>query len=202
MANCAKTESPPGPAPISSRRRPPGSPSPDTMLEKLAVATRTRMRYTQSHEELFSLLDLTENTTMRLPDATLDQKLCELFTRLYLGGEQYVCGERMMVGFFDSYPAFSRMGVRRLPRIICLRSLATTHTQPAPQSSDVGLLGGQLLAARATRSGRHGIVCAPGVISLFEALDSVGNTTVRLGETCERRLPTKQNSTTRRRMPS
>ena len=48
-------------------------------------------------------------------------------------------------------------------------SLATTHTQP-----DVGMMGDDLLVARATRSGAHGILCTPEIISLFEALHSAG----------------------------
>ena len=52
---------------------------------------------------------------MRLLDATLDHRVCELFTRLYLGGEQSGCEEQMIAGFFDAFPAFSKMGVRRLP---------------------------------------------------------------------------------------
>ena len=95
-----------------------------------------------------------------------------------------------------------------------LASLAATHTQPATQSSDVGMLGGHVLATGATRSSANGTVRAPGVISLFKALGSAVNTTMRSGETCERRLPllgaakatprksqAKQNPTVRRRLP-
>ena len=97
------------------------SASAGTMLEKLAVTTRTRVRYTQSRERLFSLLDLTEHTMMELADATLDRQKCELFTQLCLGGEQRGCGEHMMAGLFGAFPTFSRMGAQRLPRT--LRSL-------------------------------------------------------------------------------
>ena len=88
------------------------------MQEKLAVTTRTRRCCTQSREMLFSLLNLTEHTMMKLTDATLDQKMSELFTRLYLGSEQCGCGEQTMVGLFDAFLAFSRMGARRLPRTL------------------------------------------------------------------------------------
>ena len=59
------------------------------------------MRCSQSREKLFPLLDLTEYMMMDLTDATLDQQICELFTRLYLGGEQCGCGEQMMACLFD-----------------------------------------------------------------------------------------------------
>ena len=78
--------------------------------------------------------------------------------------------------------------------------LAASHTQPATQSSDVGVLGGHLLATRGTRSCADGTVRTPG----FK--------TMRSGETCERRLPllgtaaaspgksqTKQHAAIRRR---
>ena len=63
----------------------------------------------------------------------------------------------MTSGFFDAFLPFSRTGVRRLPRTPPgLESLATTHTQPTPQSFDVGMLSG-----RATRPGADGTVCTP-----------------------------------------
>ena len=62
-----------------------GSPSADTMLEWLAVSTRTRMRYTHSREKLFSLLDVTEDTVMRLSDVTLDHTVCETVHSAVLG---------------------------------------------------------------------------------------------------------------------
>ena len=84
------------------------------------------MRYSQSREKLFSLLDLTEYMMMDLTDATLDQQLCELFTRLYLGGEQCCCGEQMW----------------RVSSTLCqlsaspgLEGLAASHTHPATQGS-------------------------------------------------------------------
>ena len=55
------------------------------MLEKLAVTTRTTMHYTQSREKLFALLDYAEHTVMVLTEATLHQKMCELFTSSVLG---------------------------------------------------------------------------------------------------------------------
>ena len=69
--------------------------SADTMMEKPALTTRTRMRYSQSREKLFSLLDLAEHTMMDMADATLDRKMCELFTQLRFGGEQCGCGEQI-----------------------------------------------------------------------------------------------------------
>ena len=47
----------------------------------------------------------------RLPNATLDQSICELFTPLDVGGEQCGCGEQMMAGFIDAFPAISKMKV-------------------------------------------------------------------------------------------
>ena len=157
--------------------------SAETMLKKLAVTTRTRVRCTQSREKLFSLLDLAEHTMMELTDSTLDQKMWELFTRLYLGGDRCGCGDQMTAGLFDAFPTFSRMGARRSPRTLSgLGSLATSHAQPA-------MLGGHLLATRGARSCADGSVRASRFISLFEALDPAGNKTLRSGETCERRLP-------------
>ena len=81
------------------------------------MATRTRMRYTQSRERLFSMLDLTEHTMMELADVTLDQNVCELFTQLYLGPELCGCGEQVMASL-DAFPAFSQMGARKRPRAL------------------------------------------------------------------------------------
>ena len=50
-------------------------------------------------------------------------------------------------------------------------SLAASHTKPATQSSDAGMLGGHVLATRGTRSCADGTVRASVVISLFEPLE-------------------------------
>ena len=150
----------------------------------------TRMRYTQYREKLFSLLDPTEHTIMELTYATLDQKMRELCRSLYLGGEQCGCGEQKIAGLFDAFPAFSWMGASRLPAYpLGPESLGKSHTQPATQSPDAGMLGGHLLATRGARSGADGAVRALGIVSLFKAVDTAGNKTLRSGKTFEWRLP-------------
>ena len=134
------------------------------------------------------------------------RKMCELFTRLYLGGEQCGCGEQMMAGLFDAFPAFSRMGARRLPRT--LRALEAWRR----------LTPSRCWAAICWRLVERGHVQMALyvllVFTLLEALDSAGNTTMRSGETCDKRLrllgnataspgrsQAKQNPTTRRGLP-
>ena len=75
------------------------------------------------------LLDHTEHTVVELADATLDQKMCQQFTQLFLAGEHCGCGEEMMAGLFYACPAYSQMGARRLPRTLRgLETLAASHT--------------------------------------------------------------------------
>ena len=111
------------------------SASADAMVEKLSVTSRTRMRHTQFREKLFSLLDLTEHTMMELADATLDQKMCRRATRLW---------EPMMAGFFDAFLAFSRMGVRELPRTIQALKAWPRLAPKRGKALMFGMLGGHL----------------------------------------------------------
>ena len=85
---------------------------------------------------------------MELAEATLDRKMCELSTQLYLRGEQRDCGERMLAGLFDAYPAFSQMGGSEATVFpLGLESLAASRTQPATKSSDAGMLGARDVGA-------------------------------------------------------
>ena len=108
---------------------------------------------------------------MELSDATLDHKMCELFTRLYVEGEQ--CGDG---GSLRRFPGLQRDGSSEVAAYPLGLGSVTTHTQPTPQSSDV-VMGGHLLAARATRSGVDWhLYRVLGILSQFEALGSAGNT--------------------------
>ena len=93
--------------------------------------------------------------------------------------------------------------------------MAASHTQPAMESSDGRMLGGQLLATRGTRSYADRTASTSGVISLFKGLNSAGDKTIRSGETCERVVPllgtaaaspgrsqAKQSAAMRRRLPT
>ena len=78
----------------------------------------------------------------------------------------------------------------KLPRTLRALKALWRHTPGRRRKcSDVGMPGGHLLATRGTRSCTAGTVRAPGAIRIFTALNSAGNTTIRSGETFDRRLP-------------
>ena len=162
------------------------------MLEKLAVATRTRMRYTQSHEKLFSLLDLTENTTMRLPDATLNQKVWELFTRLHLGGEQCVWWGANDGGILRRLPSIqpdrsSEVAAYPLPLE------AWRRLTPSLRRKALMLGCWAAICWRLVQQGQVDMaLCVLPELSAFSRPSTLLATQrCDSGETCERRLPTK-----------
>ena len=80
------------------------------------VTSRTRKRDDKCLTRIFSLLGLTPDELVVLDDASVDHRLCTLFTSQYLQGEQCSLGEQETAALLDAYPLFGRAGKRALAR--------------------------------------------------------------------------------------
>ncbi|CAK0882062.1 unnamed protein product, partial [Prorocentrum cordatum] len=87
-----------------------------TLLERLAVIRRTRERYAKYIDRFYLHAGLTDDELVRSSDETVDRRVCDYFTAMYLSGEQSSLGDQTGAALIDRHPAFGRRGGRALPR--------------------------------------------------------------------------------------
>ena len=128
-------------------------------LGRLGVMTGTRTRCRQSRGEPPSLLDLVEDTVMRVPDEALGQMASN--------------GAAESKRWPKRFRTHEKVGARGLGTY--LADLGATRLKPTTPSSDVGTLGARLLAVRTARakgewSGEHRRIHAPVLVRWFQLI--------------------------------